>query len=127
MFTVTARAYLNASVHSPENTPEFATLYGGAATPEQFEAREDARAATALLAWKPYMYNPSLGSLLEGVQGLPTLLVWGRADKIVPLSAGQVYNRSIVGSELALFDGSGHRPEIERCQEFVVRVQNFLA
>lgn len=73
------------------------------------------------------MFNASLGWLLEGVQGLPTLLVWGREDKIVPVSAGQVYNRAIVGSELAVFDGCGHRPEIERSQEFIARVQSFLA
>ncbi len=127
MFVVTARAYLNASVHDPANTPEFATLYGGDATPEQFEAWEDARAEAARLAWQPYMHNPSLGPLLEGISGLPTLLVWGREDRIVPNSAGHIYNRSIVGSELATFDGCGHRPEIEKSREFISRVQSFLA
>ncbi len=126
LFTVPARAYLDASVHDPESTPEFVTLYGGAATPEQFEAWEDARAEVARLAWQPYMYNPSLGPLLEGVRGLPTLVVWGREDKIVPFSAGQIYNRSMVGSELALLEGCGHRPEIEKSQEFVERVKSFL-
>jgi len=127
MFTVTARAYLDASVHDPANTPEFAALYGGAATPEQFEAWEDARAQVARLAWQPYMYNPSLGPLLEGVGGLPTLVVWGRQDKVVPFSAGQLYNSSITGSELVVFEGCGHRPEIEKSQEFINRVQSFLA
>lgn len=127
MFVVTARAYLNASVHDPANTPEFARLYGGDATPEQFEAWEDARAEAARLAWQPYMHNPSLGPLLEGISGLPTLLVWGREDKIVPISAGHIYNRSIVGSELATFEGCGHRPEIEKPREFIDRVQGFLA
>lgn len=127
MFVVTARAYLNASVHDPANTPEFTTLYGGDATPEQFEAWEDARAESSRLAWQPYMHNPSLGPLLEGVSGLPTLLVWGREDRIVPISAGHIYNRSIVGSELATFEGCGHRPEIEKSRHFIDRVQSFLA
>ena len=127
MFIVTARAYLDGSVHDPASTPEFATLYGGEATPEQFAAWEDARAEVARLAWQPYMYNPSLGPLLEGVSGLPTLVVWGRQDKIVPINAGQIYNRSIVGSELAMFEGCGHRPEIEKSEEFIDRVQSFLA
>ena len=126
LFVVTARVYLDASVHDPANTPEFATLYGGEATPEQFETWEDARAQSSRLAWQPYMYNPSLGPLLEGVSGLPTLVVWGREDKIVPVSAGQTYNRSIVGSELAMFEECGHRPEIEKSQSFIDRVQNFL-
>ena len=127
LFAVTARAYLDASVHDAANTPEFAGLYGGETTAEQFEAWEDARAESSRLAWQPYMYNPSLGPMLEGVSGLPTLLVWGREDRIVPLSAGQTYNRSIVGSELAMFEECGHRPEIERSQAFIDRVKNFLA
>ena len=76
LFILTARAYLDASVHDAAATPEFASLYGEE-TAEQFEAWEDARAESARLAWKPYMHNPSLPHLLEGVQGLPTLIVWG--------------------------------------------------
>ena len=126
MFAVTGRAYLNASVHDPENTPEFAGLYGGEATPEQFEAWEDARAESSRLAWQPYMHNPSLGPMLEGVSGLPTLLIWGEEDKIVPINAGHIYNKSIAGSDLAAFEGCGHRPEIEKADDFIALVQSFL-
>ena len=127
LFMMTARAYLDASVHDAASTPEFATLYGGESTPEQFEAWEDARAEAARLAWKPYMHNPSLRPMLEGVSDLPTLLVWGTEDKIVPINAGHIYNQAIPGSELATFQGCGHRPEIEKSQEFIERVQKFLA
>ena len=127
LFIVTARAYLDASVHDASATSEFASLYGGEETTDQFEAWEDARAESARLAWKPYMHNPSLPHLLEGIQGLPTLIVWGREDRIVPLSAGQVYNRAIAGSELLVFDNCGHRPEIEHTSQFVNRVRGFLA
>ena len=127
LFIVTARAYLDASVHDASATPEFTALYGGEETTDQFEAWEDARAESARLAWKPYMHNPSLPHLLEGVQGLPTLIAWGRQDRIVPLSAGKAYNRAIAGSELTVFEGCGHRPEIERTSEFVDRLRGFLA
>ncbi len=127
LFIVTARAYLDASVHDAAATPEFAALYGGEETTDQFEAWEDARAESARLAWKPYMHNPSLPHLLEGVQGLSTLIVCGRDDKIVPISAGEAYHRAITGSELLVFDDCGHRPEIERTAEFVSRVRGFLA
>ena len=127
LFIVTARAYLDASVNDPSGTPEFASLYGGEETTDQFEAWEDARAESARLAWKPYMHNPSLPHLLEGVQGLPSLIVWGREDRIVPLSAGHVYNRAIAGSELLVLDDCGHRPEIEKTPEFVNRLRSFLA
>ena len=126
LFTVTARTYLNASVDDPESSPEFSTLYGGEATAEQFEAWEDARAETSRLAWQPYMHNPSLPPMLKGVSQLPVLLIWGKQDKVVPINAGHIYNQSIAGSELAAFDGCGHRPEIEKTDEFIARVQNFL-
>jgi pimeloyl-ACP methyl ester carboxylesterase len=127
MFVVTARAYLDASVADMEKTPEFAKLYGGEQTPEQYEAWEDARAETARIAWQPYMFYPSLAPLLAGAKDLPTLIVWGRDDAVVPLSTGQAYNKAIAGSELVVFDGCGHRPEIERADDFVDRVRRFLA
>ena len=127
MFMVTARSYLNSSVQDTANTPEFAGLYGGEETPEQYEAWEDARAESARLTWKPFMHNPSLGPMLEGVTGLPTLVVWGAEDNIVPINAGHIYNESIAGSELVTLKGCGHRPEIEKSQEFIDRVEKFLA
>ncbi len=127
LFVMTARAYLDASVLDAPATPEFASLYGGKETPEQFEAWEDARAESARLAWKPYMHNPSLTHLLKGVEGLPTLIVWGREDRIVPISAGEAYNRAIAASELLVIDNCGHHPEIEHTTQFVDRVRGFLA
>jgi pimeloyl-ACP methyl ester carboxylesterase len=127
MFRVTARTYLNASVYDRVHTPEFASLYGGRPGSEQFELWEDARAETARLGWQPYLHNPSLGHLLEGVGNLPTLLIWGRQDVVVPLSAGQAYQQAITGSKLVLLEACGHRPEIEQTAEFIRAVEDFLA
>ena len=65
MFMLTADAYLRKTVRDPAGTPEFVKLYGAEITPEQFETFEEARAETARLAWKPYLFNPSLPQLLE--------------------------------------------------------------
>ena len=127
LFIVTAKAYLDASVKDTQSAPEFAKLYGGEQTPEQFEAWEDARAETSRLAWSPYMFYPSFASLLENVVGLPTLLVWGKQDQIVPFSAAEVYKKSIPGAELVAFDNCGHRPEVEKQAEFSQHLQRFLA
>jgi len=127
IFTQTARAYLAATVLDRDKTPEFGKLYGGERTPEQFEAFEDARSEIARLAWEPYFFGPSLPRLLEGVTGLPTLLIWGRQDPVIPLSAGEAYNKAIAGSKLAVLDRCGHRPEIEKTAEFVKLVREFLA
>ncbi len=127
IFTVTARSYLAATVLDQHNTPEFNKLYGGERTPEQFEAFEDARSEIARLAWEPYFFSPSLPHLLEGVAGLPTLIIWGRQDPVIPLSAGEAYNKAIAGSKLAVLDRCGHRPEIEKTGDFVKLLRDFLA
>ena len=126
LFIRTSRKYLDESVLNPGRTPEFAHLYGGEPTPEQFEAWEDARAEVARLAWSPYLFNPSLPHLLQGVSGLPTLLIWGAQDDVVPLSAGEVYSESIEGARLVVLEQCGHRPEIEQSSEFIKTVQQFL-
>ncbi len=125
IFQMMAPDQLRNSVLDYENTPEFTSLFGGIG-PEQFELWEDARAQTARLAWQPYLHNPSLPHLLEVVD-TPTLLIWGRQDAIVPLTAGEIYHRCIRGSRLVVFEQCGHRPEIEKLADFLRETQNFLA
>ena len=126
MFTLPALIYLRESVLDRSRTPEFDSLYDGGLSPEQYEAFEDARAETARLAWQPYMFNPSLPHLLEGTVTAPTLIVWGRQDRIVPASASAIFNRSIAGSRVVALDGCGHRPEVEKSEQFIKEVNNFL-
>ena len=114
LFTVPALIYLRDSVR------DFAS------SPEQYESFEDARAETARLAWQPYMFNPSLPHLLEGTANNPTLIVWGRDDAVVPISAAQVYQKSMKNAHTLLLDGCGHRPEVEKSEQFTREVQNFL-
>jgi pimeloyl-ACP methyl ester carboxylesterase len=125
MFTVTARVYLTRGAADPQK-PDFTKLFGGEQTPEQYEAWEEARAETARLAWAPYMFNPSLPHLLESVDGLPTMLLWGKQDPVVPLSAAEVYQRSIKGSKVVTIDNCGHYPGVEQPAEFLKQVRAFL-
>ena len=73
------------------------------------------------------MYYPALPLLLQRLKRLSTLVVWGREDAIVPLSAGELYNRSIPGSSLVVLDKCGHQPQIEQADHFVELIQDFLA
>jgi pimeloyl-ACP methyl ester carboxylesterase len=125
IFPLTIRSYLRSTVADPAS-PEFGKIYGGEMTPEQFEAFEDARAETARIGWEPYMHNPSLSYLLEGVKKLPTLLVWGTKDVIVPRGCIEAYQKAIAGAKVAEIKGVGHRPEVENCDEFVRAVKAFL-
>ena len=43
------------------------------------------------------------------------------------MSAGEVYNQSIKDSRLVVLDNCGHQPEVEKPEEFVKVVQDFLS
>ena len=124
-FQLMAPDQLRATVLDPEAAPEFAQLFGGN-TPEAFSLMEEARAQTARLAWQPFMHNPSLGNLLEVADSLPTLLIWGKQDGIVPVSAANDYQRALKNSKLVVLDNCGHRPELEMLDRFVQETRNFL-
>ena len=72
------------------------------------------------------MFNPSLPHLLEGTGKPPALIVWGREDQVVPISAAAVYQRSMKNSRVVIFEACGHRPEVEASEGFVREVKNFL-
>ncbi len=55
----------------------------------------------------------------------PTLVVWGRDDKLFPLSNGQRLAREITGASLEVLE-TGHSPQEERPAEFLARVMPFL-
>jgi pimeloyl-ACP methyl ester carboxylesterase len=44
---------------------------------------------------------------------VPTLLVWGSEDVLVPLAVGEHWVGKIPGAELVVIDGAGHNPQIE--------------
>jgi len=126
LFQVPADVYLNATMRDPQKTSEYGVLYGGA-SPERYEAFEDARAEFARIGWQPYFHNPSLPYLLECAGPQQALIIWGRDDRVIPKGAVERYQKSIAGSKLVALENCGHRPEIEKTQEFVSQVQKFLA
>lgn len=70
------------------------------------------REMTTRLCWKPYMHDPSLIHLLPRVQ-VPTLIVWGENDRIVPVSAGERIADAMPNARLEIVEGAGHLPHIE--------------
>jgi pimeloyl-ACP methyl ester carboxylesterase len=59
--------------------------------------------------------------------GVPTLIVWGRNDRVVPVPAAFSYNKRIGdNAELVIFDRCGHVPQIERPVRFNRVLEEFL-
>ncbi|MFN8555850.1 MAG: hypothetical protein U0531_00345 [Dehalococcoidia bacterium] len=84
-----------------------------------------AREKSARLGWKPYMVGPALAHLLRLIN-VPSLIVWGREDAVVPLSAGEAYRDAPAGSRLEILDQCGHHPEVEQRGQFLALVEPFL-
>jgi pimeloyl-ACP methyl ester carboxylesterase len=58
---------------------------------------------------------------------LPTLIVWGTNDQIIPVAHAHVANEAIPGSRLELLDGVGHFPHTEAPERFLAVLTDFLA
>ena len=57
---------------------------------------------------------------------VPTLIVWGRHDRLIPMQHGVELQRRIANSQLYLVEDSGHCPQLERPAEFSAAVERFL-
>ena len=58
---------------------------------------------------------------------LPTLIVWGRRDGVIPLRHGRIAHEAIPNSRLEIFDRSGHFPHRDEPARFAAVVEDFLA
>jgi pimeloyl-ACP methyl ester carboxylesterase len=57
---------------------------------------------------------------------LPTLIMWGGRDRLIPPTAGQRFRQLIAGSQLVVFDALGHVPQEEDPAATVAAVKAFL-
>ena len=58
---------------------------------------------------------------------IPTLIVWGERDRILPVRHGRALHEGIAGSKLRVFPRCGHCPQIERADDFCETVESWLA
>ncbi len=74
--------------------------------------------------------NPVLGTeRLDDRLGsikVPTLVTWGKQDKLLPIASGERYAAGIAGAKLVTFDKCGHVPPIEKTEEFLAAATEFL-
>ncbi len=56
----------------------------------------------------------------------PTLIIWGREDRVIPVRHAHIAHARIPNSRLYIFEQCGHAPMIERAEEFIGLVTNFI-
>jgi pimeloyl-ACP methyl ester carboxylesterase len=57
---------------------------------------------------------------------LPTLIVWGGRDRIIPVGHASAAHEAIPGSRLVIFERSGHFPHTEEPEHFVEVLVDFI-
>lgn len=62
-----------------------------------------------------------------GHLNIPTLIIWGREDKTIPLSSAEEIHRLIPESRLEILDNAGHLVNFDRADEFNGLVIDFLS
>lgn len=58
---------------------------------------------------------------------VPTFILWGRQDKVIPLEAGELLNQLIPNSTLEVIEECGHIPHEEKPEETIALISQFLA
>ena len=126
MFLIVSKEFITTGFHNPSAAAEFQQVCPDEPTPEQVEQWETAREEACRLSWRPYMHDRSLPHRLGRLKNVPSLIIWGRNDAIVPPSAGEVYNQSIAGSQLVTLEECGHRSDVEKSAELASLLREFF-
>ncbi len=58
---------------------------------------------------------------------MPTMIVWGQSDRVIPMAAALSYHRRIPHSRLEIFERTGHVPQLERPTRFNAVLDDFLS
>ncbi len=71
---------------------------------------------------------PNAGELEKSYKNIsiPTLIIWGKNDKVVPLELGKRFHAEIKNSEMIVFENCGHVPQEETPRETADAILAFL-
>jgi pimeloyl-ACP methyl ester carboxylesterase len=81
-------------------------------------------ASRAILSSSAEVAPRLLGAIRE--LSLPTLVVWGREDRWIPVGQALLFAQAIPGARLAILDGCGHMPQEECPERTLAEVRRFL-
>jgi pimeloyl-ACP methyl ester carboxylesterase len=95
-------------------------------TEEQLDILLKNRFTATKFGWQPRWYNPDLEKWLHRLK-LPSLVVWGREDKIFPHQYADLWmERMPDARRLVMVEKCGHAPHVEKADEVIPSVRAFL-
>ena len=97
-----------------------------AALPAERQAALAANRAALLVYAGTAMGDRTLAGRLPAIR-IPTLVVWGAADRMIPVQHGHAYAGAIPGAQLRLITDAGHLPQLENPAELLAAVWQFAS
>lgn len=96
-----------------------------------FTSLNDASRRRAFLATTRSVVDPggqtvSAHDRLPAVVGIPTLIVWGTKDRMIPPWHATMAQQAIAGSRVELFEGAGHFPHLDHPERFAKVLGEFM-
>jgi len=79
-------------------------------------------ALRARTQWSLFPVEQNLGKI-----AVPTLILWGAQDQLIPLAAGRKLNSLIKDSKLVIFENCGHVPQEEMPARTIDELMKFIA
>lgn len=92
-----------------------------AAIAERYQDRREELAEI----FEDFHASQPIGSRLAQIHA-PTLLLWGREDRLLHVSSAEVWAKGIAGARLEIWDGIGHMPMVERPAQTAALFRQFL-
>jgi pimeloyl-ACP methyl ester carboxylesterase len=94
-------------------------------TEEQVDLMLKNRFTVAKLGWQPRWFNPDLEKWLHRIK-LPSLIVWGADDKIMPPANAALWQERLPDARLVMLNACGHLPHVEQAPTVARHVCEFL-
>ena len=97
-----------------------------------FTSLSDADARRAFLATTRSVIDPggqtvSAFDHLPMTLDVPTLVIWGTRDRLIPPGHAAAAHEAIPGSKVVLFEGAGHYPQLDQPERFAEVLDKFMA
>jgi pimeloyl-ACP methyl ester carboxylesterase len=124
IFVVPWREVIERGFYDASTASEHQRIYGASPIVDFGGIREAGRTMAMRMCFRPYMYDPALPGMLGKVR-LPTCIVWGRDDQIVPIECASLYQRAIPGATLRIIERCGHFPHLEQPDQLASIVAEF--
>lgn len=126
IFIVPWRQVIERGFRDGQNAPEYQRIYTAAPLQEFGGIREAGRTMSMRMCFKPYMHDPSLAGVL-GKINVPTLVVWGDDDAIIPPDCGRQFAEGIPNAQFRTLKNCGHFAHLDRPRELAALVAEFVS